>query len=167
VATKAPETKPRDTKAAGRTAATAIGVEAAGRLRTAVARISRRLRHTQSDRALSPSEWEVLATVARSGSIRVADLAAAEGFNPTMLSRIAAKLEAGGLVERVQDREDGRVAHLAVTATGRRLHAAVRAERTDALLVALDRLTERDRRALVAALPALEAVADHLREDRP
>jgi DNA-binding MarR family transcriptional regulator len=146
---------------------TAVQVETAGRLRTAVGRITRRLRHTGSRRTLSPSQWEVLATVARNGSIRFGELAEGEGLNPTMLSRIAAKLEADGLVERVQDREDGRVAHLAVTGAGRRLHAAVRAERTDALLVALEGLGERDRRALIAALPALEAVAEHLRDDRP
>jgi DNA-binding MarR family transcriptional regulator len=141
--------------------------EVAGRLRTAVARISRRLRRAETRRGLSPSQWEVLATVARSGSIRFADLAAAEGLNPTMLSRIAAKLEADGLVARAQDREDGRVAHLAITAAGRRLHAAVRAERTDALLMALDGLNERDRRAVAAALPALEAVAEQLKDGRP
>jgi DNA-binding MarR family transcriptional regulator len=146
---------------------TAEAVETAGRLRTAVGRITRRLRHAGPRRTLSPSQWEVLATVARNGSTRFADLAEGEGLNPTMLSRIAAKLEADGLVERVQDREDGRVAHLAVTAAGRRLHATVRAERTDALLMALERLGERDRRALVAALPALEAVAEHLRDGRP
>jgi DNA-binding MarR family transcriptional regulator len=141
--------------------------EAAGRLRTAVARISRRLRRAETRRGLSPSQWEVLATVARSGSIRFADLAEAEGLNPTMLSRIAAKLEADGLVARAQDRDDGRVAHLAITAAGRRLHAAVRAERTDALLMALDGLNERDRRAVIAALPALEAVAEQLKDGRP
>ena len=142
-------------------------VEMAGRMRTVVARINRRLRQTKSHGALSPSQWEVLATVPRNGSIRFADLVATEGLNPTMLSRIAAKLEAAGLVERAQDTEDGRVAHLTVTAAGRRLHAANRAERTDALLLALDRLGEKDRRALAAALPALEAVADHLRVGRP
>ncbi len=142
-------------------------VEMAGRLRTVVARVTRRLRHTQSHGALSPSQWEVLATVAKSGPIRFTDLADTEGLNPTMLSRIAAKLEAAGLVERAQDREDGRVAHLTVTAAGRRLHATYRAERTDALLMAIDRLGEKDRRALAAALPALEAVAEHLRDGRP
>jgi DNA-binding MarR family transcriptional regulator len=146
---------------------TTVEEEAAARLRTALARITRRLRNVETRRGLSPSQWEVLATVARSGSVRFADLAAAEGLNPTMLSRIAAKLEAAGLVSRVQDRQDGRVAHLAVTAPGRRLHAAVKAERTDALLLALDGLGNRDRRALVAALPALEAVAEHLKDGRP
>jgi len=142
----------------------ATEVETAGRLRTALGRINRRLRHTRSHGALSPSQWEVLSTVARQGQVRIAELADAGGFNPTMLSRIAAKLETDGLVERVQDREDARVAHLAVTSAGRRLHAAVRAERTDALLLGLDRLGDRDRRAIVAALPALEALAKQLRE---
>ncbi len=154
-------------KTAERNTSIANDGEVAGRLRTAVARISRRLRHVETRRGLSPSQWEVLATVARSGSIRFADLAAAEGLNPTMLSRIAAKLEAGGLVARTQDQEDGRVAHLAITAAGRRLHAAVRAERTDALLLALDGLSDRDRRAVASALPALEAVAELLKDGRP
>ncbi len=139
------------------------GVETAARLRTALGRINRRLLHTRSHGDLSPSQWEVLATVARNGSVRFSELAEGEGFNPTMLSRIAGKLEADGLVERVQDADDARVAHLAVTAAGRRRHAAVKAERTDTLVTALDRLSERDRRALTAALPALEALAEVLR----
>jgi DNA-binding MarR family transcriptional regulator len=136
-------------------------------LRTALGRVSRRLRHTRSHGALSPSQWEVLTTVARRGRVRFSELAEGEGLNPTMLSRIAAKLEGDGLVRRVQDEDDGRVAHLAVTPAGRRLHAAVRAERTDALQVALDRLGERDRRALAAALPALESLAEALRQEQP
>jgi DNA-binding MarR family transcriptional regulator len=158
---------PARTAGTNATTSTTLEGDVAARLRTALTRINRRLRNVETRRGLSPSQWEVLATVARSGSVRFADLAASEGLNPTMLSRIAAKLEANGLVSRAQDRQDGRVAHLSVTAAGRRLHAAVKAERTDALLLALDGLSDRDRRALTAALPSLEAVAEHLKDGRP
>jgi len=104
--------------------------------------------------------------VARRQRVPLSELAEGEGLNPTMLSRIAAKLEADGLVQRVADEHDARVAHLVVTPAGRRLHAAVRAERTDALLVALERLDDRDRQTLAAAVPALEALAEALREGR-
>jgi DNA-binding MarR family transcriptional regulator len=89
-----------------------------------------------------------------------------EGLNPTMLSRIAGKLEASGLVDRVADTGDGRVVHLAASPKGRELVDQVRGERADALRVALERLTDDERRRLAAALPVLEALAESLKDRR-
>ncbi len=132
----------------------------AARVRAAVGRLSRRLRLTHADGNLSPSQREVLSTVARRGPVRLSELAALEGINPTMLSRIVGKLILAGLVERSRDPDDGRVAHLGVTTAGLELHATIRDERTDALLWAMDQLDDGARQALEAALPALEALAD-------
>jgi DNA-binding MarR family transcriptional regulator len=125
------------------------------------------LRQTRAGAELSPTQYQVLATIVRTGPVRLSDLAADEGLNPTMLSRIAGKLEAAGLVIRTSDASDGRVAHLAVADPGRQLVERVRAERTDALSRALGSLSDRDRRTLMVALPVLETLAEALRDTRP
>jgi DNA-binding MarR family transcriptional regulator len=135
------------------------------RLRQVIGRMGRRLRVTRAGAGLTPSQYEVLMTITQRGPMRLADLAAAEGINPTMLSRIVAKLEASGLVARQQDAADGRVVHLAATEPGRELVAQIRRERTDVLAVALDSLSDDERAALIGALPVLEWVA-HLLKDR-
>jgi DNA-binding MarR family transcriptional regulator len=136
------------------------------RTRRAVGRLSRSLRQTRAGAALSPSQYEVLVTIVGQGPLRLADLAIMEGLNPTMLSRIAGKLEASGLVDRVADTGDGRVVHLAASQKGRELVHQVRGERADALAVALEGLAEEERRLLSAALPVLESLTERLK-DRP
>jgi DNA-binding MarR family transcriptional regulator len=136
-------------------------------LRTAIARLSRRLRQTRAGADLSPTQYQVLATLVRVGPVRLSDLATTEGLNPTMLSRIAAKLEAASLVARTPDRSDGRVVHLAAAPAGRDLVGQVRRERTDALSRALDGLSEADRQALLVALPVLEVLAEALKSREP
>jgi DNA-binding MarR family transcriptional regulator len=91
-------------------------------------------------------------------------LATDEGLNPTMLSRIVAKLEAAGLAQRTPDELDGRVARLAVTDAGRTLYEVIRSERTEALLSALERLSPLEQRKLVAAIPVLESVVEVLKQ---
>ncbi len=95
--------------------------------------------------------------------LRHAELAALEGLNPTMLSRVVGKLEERGLASRLADDADGRVVHVAVTKAGRDLVARVREERSDVLRSALGTLSEVDVRALEAALPALEVLAESLK----
>lgn len=140
--------------------------DVAERLRVVLGRLGRYLRLTHHDTDLSPSQREVLSAVARAGEIRSGDLAAGEGLNPTMVSRIVAKLEAEGLVERASGGDDARVVRVSPTPKGRRLWQTMRDERTDALAGALDALSPAQRRRLVEALPALEAVVEHLREER-
>ena len=96
-------------------------LHSAARLRVLIGRLSRRLRQTQADAALTPTELSVLATVVRRGPVRLAQLAQLEEVNPTMLSRIVAKLGRDGLVTRRADPLDGRAALLLPTERGRRL----------------------------------------------
>jgi DNA-binding MarR family transcriptional regulator len=133
-------------------------------LRTVIGRLGRRLRQTQAGANLSPSQYEVLVTIGQRGPLRLSDVAVIEGLNPTMLSRIAGKLEAAGLVQRAPDASDGRVAFLSATQAGRELVARVRRERTVALTAVLDGLGDDERRALEAALPVLESVAEVLKD---
>jgi DNA-binding MarR family transcriptional regulator len=137
--------------------------DAAVRLRSVVARLGRSLRLTHVDGNLSPSQREVLFSISRDGPMRLSELAAAEGLNPTMLSRIVSHLEAAKLVTRSSDEEDARVVHLQSTPAGRALWQAIKNERADALSFALDRLPKEQRQEVIGALPALEALVEALR----
>jgi DNA-binding MarR family transcriptional regulator len=141
-------------------------LELAARTRRAVGRLSRSLRRTQAGADLSPSQYEVLVTIVGNESVRLAELSLLEGLNPTMLSRITAKLETSGLVERTTGVDDGRVVSLSATEHGRELITRIRRERADVLSVALDDLTDAQRQALVAALPVLEELTARMK-DRP
>ena len=136
-------------------------------LRSAIGRLNRYLRQTQAGADLSPTQREVLAAIVRLGPVRLSDLAAAEGLNPTMLSRIAGKLEASSLVVRTSDPTDGRVVHLAAAKDGRELVQKVRRERTDALSRALAGLSDTDRQLLLAAVPVLDSLAEALKQQAP
>lgn len=140
--------------------------DVADRLRVAIGRLGRYLRLTHHDTDLSPSQREVLSAIARAGEVRSGDLAAREGLNPTMVSRIVAQLEAAGLVERTSGDTDARVVRVSATAKGRRLWQTMRDERTDALAAAFDALTPTQQRKLTEALGAIESVVEHLREGR-
>jgi len=137
--------------------------EVADRLRAAVARLSRSLLLTHADGNLSPSQREVLFTITRRGPLRLSELAASEGLNPTMVSRIVSHLENAQLVTRSPDGTDARVVHLESTNAGRALCQEMRNERTDALLFALEKLSARQRRELTDVLPTLEALVETLR----
>lgn len=136
------------------------------RLRAAVGRLSRRLRHTAAGAGLTPSEISVLITVVRRGPLRLADLAEIEAVNPTMLSRIAGRLTELGLIDRSTDPGDRRAALVQSTAAGRKMRKRIHSERTKALQEPISQLSEQQRAALEAALPVLEQLAESLEEGR-
>ena len=109
----------------------------------------------------------MLLHVVRDERVRLSELADAEGLNPTMLSRVVAGLAEAGLLERSSDETDKRAAWLAPTTAGKRLAERMRRERTDALTIALAELDDADRRAIENALPALEALSEHLKGRQP
>lgn len=109
----------------------------------------------------------MLLGVARRGPLRLSELAESEGLNPTMLSRVVAQMVQDGLLERSSDEGDRRAAWVKATAAGRRLAERMRRERTAAVNLALDGLSEGDRRRIEQALPALESLAEQLKGRRP
>jgi DNA-binding MarR family transcriptional regulator len=147
---------------------TQLDLETAARLRAVIGKLSRRLRPTPAALAagLTPTRASVLQTVVREGSIGLSHLAEAEGINPTQLSRTIAHLVETGLVERSTDRGDRRAAWVKPTPAGRRLAERIRRERTDALNAALEDLSAAERERIIAALAALEQLAEELKGDR-
>jgi DNA-binding MarR family transcriptional regulator len=84
-----------------------------------------------------------------------------------MLSRITGRLAEARLISREADADDRRAARVQATHAGLALHERIRAQRRASLASHLDELSEDDARALLAALPALEALAEGLRRDAP
>jgi DNA-binding MarR family transcriptional regulator len=146
---------------------TQVERETVERLRVALGITARHLRATEAGEGLTPTELSILATISRGGSLRLTELAEIERVNPTMLSRIAGHLVEAGLISREADADDRRAARVQATAAGLALHERIRAQRRASLAAHLDDLPEDDVRTLLAALPALEALADGLRRDTP
>jgi DNA-binding MarR family transcriptional regulator len=147
---------------------TTIRLETAQRLRQTISRLYRRLRVTDAsaDAGLAPARASALLHVDRRGPLRLAELAEAEGLNPTMLSRMVSDLVESGLLERSSDPGDRRAAWVQVSESGADLARRMRSERTQAVLGALDGLSASERRTVLGALPALERLAEQLSEDR-
>lgn len=119
-----------------------------------------------SPAGLSLTSAATLATLDRLGSCRLTALAAREGVTQPAMTQLIARMEQPGLVVRAADPDDGRVVHVQITDAGRELIAdrrAVRAERISGLLAML---SETDRDALIAALPAMNALASARRDDQ-
>lgn len=138
-------------------AQTAPGIDAA-RLRAAVLRLARRLR--KHDLAgLTPSQLSTLATVGKSGPVRLGDLAAAERIAPSTLTRLINVLESLGYVRRVADTGDARAYLVSLTDPGRDALERIKDEATSLLTDILTTLPPDQLAALAAALPALEQLA--------
>lgn len=144
-----------------------LEAELPARLRAAIGKLSRRLRHTAASSGLTPSEISVLLTIARRGPLGLSELVEIEAINPTMLSRIARRLTALHLIERHADPDDRRAALVQATVDGRRLRRRIHRERTEVLEAHLLRLSEAERDTLAAALPLLERLAQDIGEQRP
>jgi DNA-binding MarR family transcriptional regulator len=133
------------------------------RLRSAVARVSRRIRPTAAAGSLTTTEVDMLVVAERHGPARMSDLAVFCGLNPTMVSRLVPRLVELGLLVREADPADKRVCLVEATIPARELLERVRSERDDALSKLLDDLDERERQAIAAATPVLEKLAEALR----
>jgi DNA-binding MarR family transcriptional regulator len=129
------------------------------RLKVALARLSRRLRRHELA-GLTPTQLAALATVERSGPLRLGDLAAAEGIAPSTLTRLVSALEDSGYVRRCADPSDARASTLAITTRGHDALERIRTESTLLLTESLRLLTPAQRAALAAALPVLEQLAE-------
>lgn len=142
-----------------------IELEAAQRLRQTVSRLYRHLRATDASAhpALTPARASALLLVDRRGSIRLSELAEAEGLNPTMLSRMVSDLVDAGLLARTSDPRDRRAAWAEVTDAGAELARHMRDQRTEAVLRAFDVLAVGERNAIIKALPALERLIEPLK----
>jgi DNA-binding MarR family transcriptional regulator len=133
--------------------------ELAARLRVAVWRLSRRMRHA-SDVDLSPTMHAALFCVEQHGPLTAGQLAAHEHVTkPTMTRTIAVLLERG-LITRTPDPLDGRVTWLQITADGTRLLQRARKRSDEFLAKRVRTLGPEDRRVLEEAAAILERLGE-------
>jgi DNA-binding MarR family transcriptional regulator len=132
----------------------------ASRLRLSVFRLSRKLRR-EGDAEVTPTLLAALATIERHGPMTAGALAFHEQIRKPTCTRLIATLASQGLIQRLADPLDGRVAWVHVTPSGRKLLQAVR-RRKDAYLASRFRqLTPEELSVLEQAMPIL----DRLMED--
>lgn len=138
--------------------------ETVARLRMTLGRISRLLDRQSSGSGLTRTQLSVLSSVARLGPLRAGDLAEVEGLNPTLLSRVIGKLADAGFVRKKVDPKDARAWLIEITPSGAKEHQRIRAERGRLLRVGLESLPPHEAQHLREALPALEALFEHMRD---
>jgi DNA-binding MarR family transcriptional regulator len=132
----------------------------AGRLAFVVGRLNRRL--VGASGGLSHALLSALATVAKKGPIRLADLAQVEMVSAPSITRVVAELETRGLVARSADPDDGRAYLMQVTEAGMAAVLRARAARAEVMAELLAELAPADVAAIADALPSLESIVGHM-----
>jgi DNA-binding MarR family transcriptional regulator len=138
---------------------TSADSELASHLRIALARTARRLRQ-EAGTDLSPSLTAALATVERHGPLTPSELAARERVQRPTVTRIVARLEEAGLIDRAGDPGDRRSSLITITPAGRELLGAVRTRKDAFLSERLDALAPQDRATLERAAALLEGMLE-------
>ena len=128
-------------------------------LRLAVMRLARRMRSERADTSLTLTQLAALATLERRGALTPRELAAAERVQPPSMTRVAASLEAAGLVTRTDHPSDGRQVLLAASPAGVALLREDRRRREAWLAQRLRALDPADREVLRQAAAVLDRLA--------
>src|SRR6185436_8456399 len=129
-----------------------VTTSVAAHLRVVVARTARRLRQ-EAGTDLSPSQTAALATIERHGPLTPSELAVRERIQRPTATRVIARLEEAGLVERTADPADGRSSLVSLRGEGRALLKKLRANKDAYLARRLEALDPEE-------LAALERAAD-------
>lgn len=119
----------------------------------------RELRCIGSERLLehgiSLGHFHVMSVLDRHGDLTMSRLADVIGVGLSNATGIVDRMEERGVVERHRDPEDRRVVLVRITDEGRRILGEAEVLREDLLRAVLDRLDERQRRAVATAVAAL------------
>jgi DNA-binding MarR family transcriptional regulator len=132
--------------------------DAVPRLSLAFGRMTRLLRRGMPT-GLGPGSLSALATIVRTGPLRLGDLAAREGIAPPTLTRIIAALEEAGYVRREPDPTDGRAIRVRATGGAEDLINGAGSHRAHVLRERLEALSPDDLEILLRAVPVLESLA--------
>jgi DNA-binding MarR family transcriptional regulator len=133
----------------------------ANRLRPVLLRLARHLRREIHSIGVTSGQVSLLIAIKKTPGITASALAEAERISAPAMSAQLGRLEGSRLIRRERGTDRRRVG-LFVTEEGDRVIRSVKKRRTAWLSSRLDRLTDDERAALDAALPALE----RLLEDR-
>ena len=134
------------------------------RLRRVVLKLARQLNAASREEGLTPTQASVLGITTTRGPLSLAELTELEGINPTMLSRVIGKLDSYDLIKRLRDPDDFRAARVEITPKGRSVYDRITAQRSAVISESVTGLPAGQQAALLAALPALENLAEDLRD---
>jgi DNA-binding MarR family transcriptional regulator len=138
--------------------------EGAIRLRGVISRLARELNASSTGEGLTPSQASALSLIVARGPLGLTELGERERINPTMLSRVIGRLVEMNLITRTPDPADLRSVSVLATAAGRRVDKKVKARRANAVSECLALLPAEQVTALTEALPALENLAETMRQ---
>jgi DNA-binding MarR family transcriptional regulator len=131
----------------------------ASRLRLDISRMARRLRQ-EAGASLSPSQTAALVTIERHGPLTPSELAERERVQRPTVTRVLARLEEAGLVDRAADPQDRRSSLVSISDDGRALLETARARKDAFLARRIDALEPADREALERAAAILERMLE-------
>ncbi|WP_432995829.1 MarR family winged helix-turn-helix transcriptional regulator [Dactylosporangium sp. CA-233914] len=134
-----------------KTAATQL----AAALRDSITRLNRRLRQARPMGDLTMTQLSALTSLELGGALTPRELAEIERVQPPTLTKIVAKLEERGLVQRSPHPTDGRQVILAASEPGRAVVAEHRRSRDEWLAKRLMALTPEEREVLAKAAEIL------------
>ena len=134
-----------------------VTTSVAAHLRVVVTRTARRLRQ-EAGTDLSPSQTSALASIERHGPLTPSELAARERIQRPTATRVLARLEEAGLVDRAVDPTDRRSSLVTITPEGRELLRRLRTRKDAFLAQRLDGLDAEERATLERAAAILERV---------
>ncbi|MGJ0119563.1 MarR family winged helix-turn-helix transcriptional regulator [Williamsia sp. MIQD14] len=117
-------------------------------------------------RDMSLTSVATLSTLNRLGPRRVTDLAASEGVTQPSMTALVTALERLGHVTRRSDPSDKRASLVSVTDRGRDYVEQRRRAGADTVVSVLDRLTDDERDALAAAVPAMTRLRELKSDER-
>ena len=132
------------------------------RLRLAITRTSRRLRQ-EAGTGLSPTLTAALATIDNHGPLTPSELAMRERVQRPTATRLIARLEELGVLQRAADPTDRRSSLLSVTPEGHALIEEMRGRKTAYLAHRIEKLDAEERATLDRAAAILERL---LEDDR-
>lgn len=116
------------------------------------------LRKNFLDTPWSLGEMRVLFEIANGAEVTASDIAKTLDFDAAYLSRMLARFEKDGLVTRTRSDADGRVSYLGLSTKGRTRFAAANARQLEQTTTMLARLGGAERKRLVGAMQAIEAL---------
>jgi DNA-binding MarR family transcriptional regulator len=131
--------------------------ETADRLGMAITRLARLLRQQAGDE-LTPTMRAMIGSISSEGPVTLGDLASIERVAPPTITKVIAKLEERGFVEREPDPSDRRVSRVALTELGRRWLDSDRRRRHAWLAGQVQKLDDRELDTLAAAVEILERI---------
>jgi DNA-binding MarR family transcriptional regulator len=133
--------------------------EAIARLRRAMRRAAR---VADPGNTLAMAQLELLTALAEQPGARPGQLARRLNLRPNTVTTIVNALAEQGMLSRVTAEDDRRAVELTVTEAGRQAVLAWQATNAGLLTLALSALPVQQRRALAAAVPALQALATEI-----